>query len=253
MIDFHCHIDLFPDPEHAIDVINRSGHYVLSVTTTPKAFAKTAHLARKSRRIRTALGLHPQIAHERLSELPLFDRLIGETEYVGEVGLDGGEEYRPHYDKQLIAFKHVLKTCEAVGGRVLSIHSRHAASDVLELLHAHPDAGTPVLHWFSGSQAELQRAVKAGCWFSVGGPMVKSRAGLKRIAAMPRDRVLTETDAPFAASPQSALGTELQMTTTRLSETWSCSYQDAAEQLKQNLRQVGSQCCRGGQAFIENE
>src|SRR5437868_5038347 len=56
---------------------------------------------RDSQRIRTALGLHPQLAHERKSELALFDALLPKTDYVGEIGLDGSPEYRPHWNDQV--------------------------------------------------------------------------------------------------------------------------------------------------------
>ena len=42
----------------------------------------------------------------------------------------------------------------------------------MDVLARHSDAGVPVLHWFSGTKAELQRAVAMGCWFSVGPAMV---------------------------------------------------------------------------------
>ena len=62
--------------------------YVLSVTTTPSAWKGTHALAPRSKYVRTALGLHPELAHERYSELPLFDQLLSDTRYVGEIGLD---------------------------------------------------------------------------------------------------------------------------------------------------------------------
>ena len=73
MIDFHCHLDLFPNPAGLVEECERRSLYVLSVTTTPSAFLGTRELSSGSRRIRTALGLHPQLAHERKGELPLFD------------------------------------------------------------------------------------------------------------------------------------------------------------------------------------
>jgi hypothetical protein len=80
---------------------------------------------------------------------------------------------------------------------VLGSHgNRRAADEVLGLLRCH-DAGIPVLHWFTGTPEELRNAVAAGCWFSVGPAMLKSEAGRARAAAMPRHRVLTETDGPF--------------------------------------------------------
>lgn len=75
MIDFHCHLDLYPNPAKIIAEADAAGIYVLSVTTTPKAWRETARLAKGMKRIRTAVGLHPQIAHERLQELALFEEL----------------------------------------------------------------------------------------------------------------------------------------------------------------------------------
>ena len=70
MIDFHVHIDLYPDPAapwygSAIPMVCN----VLSVTTTPSAWKGTSELALPGSRMRTALGSHPQIAHQRKSEL----------------------------------------------------------------------------------------------------------------------------------------------------------------------------------------
>ena len=76
MIDFHCHLDLYPDPVAVVEQCSKDGTYVLSVTTTPSAWLGTKRLALHAPRIRTALGLHPQIAHERIRELSLFDTLI---------------------------------------------------------------------------------------------------------------------------------------------------------------------------------
>ncbi len=116
MIDFPCHLDLYPDPEMAVRLANESGIYVLSVTTTPKAWRQTSSLAKNCPRIRTALGLHPQLAHERYHELPLFEGLIGETNYVGEVGLDGLPELKPHAAIQRRVFEAVLRISAKSGG-----------------------------------------------------------------------------------------------------------------------------------------
>lgn len=197
MIDFHCHLDLYPDPKGVAAAAAASGAHILSVTTTPSAWSGTSALAMDGRRIRTALGFHPVVAHERRRELGLFDALICETRYVGEVGLDGSPDLKGHVAIQHEVFRHVLRTCATHGGRVLSIHSRRATGAVLDLLRTEPNAGVPILHWFSGSATELKRAVDLGCWFSVGPAMVRTRRGAALIASMPRDRILPETDGPF--------------------------------------------------------
>jgi TatD DNase family protein len=198
VIDFHCHLDLYPDPHAVAAECRRRGLYVLSVTTAPSAWNGTKALSNGSDRIRTAIGLHPQIAHERKTELPLFDRIVAETSYVGEVGLDGSPELRAHWNAQVAVFEHILAECRRVGGRIISIHSRRAAKAVLDRVEKLSGAGTPILHWFSGSIGELERAIALGCWFSVGPAMLASEKGRALAAKMPRDRVLTESDGPFA-------------------------------------------------------
>ncbi len=96
MIDFHCHLDLYPDPQAIVRAADKAGIYILSVTTTPKAWRGTSALAKECARIRTALGFHPQLAHQRHHELALFEGLLPETRYVGEIGLDGTPEFREH-------------------------------------------------------------------------------------------------------------------------------------------------------------
>ncbi len=134
MIDFHCHLDLYPDPHAVAQDCAARGLYVLSVTTTPSAWKGTSALAAGAPRIRTGLGLHPQLAHERKRELELFERLLPETRYVGEIGLDGAPEYKPYWSDQMAVFKRILDACRNAGGRILSIHSRRAASAVLDVL-----------------------------------------------------------------------------------------------------------------------
>jgi TatD DNase family protein len=198
VIDFHCHLDLYPDPVAVRDECVRCGQYILSVTTTPSAWKGTSALAADSKRIRTGLGLHPQLAHERHNELALFDTLLLETRYVGEIGLDGTPEFRTHWQTQVAVFEHILSKCSESGGRIMSLHSRRASGAVLDFLERFPGAGVPVLHWFSGSVRDLDRAIKLGCWFSVGPAMLTGEKGRALAARMPRERVLTESDGPFA-------------------------------------------------------
>lgn len=196
MIDFHCHVDLFPNPHDIARECRERQIQVLSVTTTPSAWAGTSALGGGT--VLTALGLHPQLAHERKSELSLFDQILLNCAYVGEVGLDGAPEFKRHWQDQTDVLRHVLEACERVGGRIMSIHSRRASTPVLEALEAHPAAGLSILHWFSGTPRELDRAVALGCWFSVGPAMLASKRGRDLARRMPQARVLTESDGPFA-------------------------------------------------------
>jgi TatD DNase family protein len=240
LIDFHCHLDLYPEPHAVAAAAMDSGAYILSVTNTPSAWSGTSALAAGSKRIRTALGLHPALAHERRRELDLFDHLVGQTRYVGEVGLDGSPELKAHAGVQEEVFRRVLRTCSARGGRILSIHSRRAARPVLDLLRSEPDAGVPILHWFSGSAAELKRAVDQGCWFSIGPAMVRGRRGASLVASMPRDRILPETDGPFAESgDRPLLPGETGEVVAHLSKAWGEAATSVSDRLAENLKILG--------------
>lgn len=241
MIDFHCHLDLYPDPVEAIRQADLSGAYVLSVTTTPKAWRKTSGMAKGRLRIRTALGLHPQVAHERSGELPLFEALLPETGYVGEVGLDGSRDFKAHAATQRKVFETILIMSGRAGGRVLSIHSRSAADEVLDCLRIRADAGTPILHWFSGSATQLRRAVDQGCWFSIGLPMTRSARGRSILATLPRDRVLTETDGPFVENDgRSMAPADVPLTISGLAGVWNVPETEVRDQLRINLKAIGA-------------
>lgn len=197
VIDFHCHLDLYPDPAATARKAVEDGVYILSVTTTPSAFAGTSALAPKGGRIRTALGLHPELAASRQHELRLFHELLPTAEYVGEVGLDGSKPHRDTLTAQAEVLHEILDACAAAGGRIISLHSRGAVEMLLEMLAFEPLAGTFVLHWFSAKPAIIERAASLGCWFSVGSAMIASRSGRDAVDAMPFDRLLPETDGPF--------------------------------------------------------
>ncbi len=212
---------------------------MLSVTTTPSAWKGTSALAAESARIHTGLGLHPQLAHERQNELALFDRFLPETRYVGEIGLDGAAEFRSHWQSQVEVFEHVLRKCRAAGGRIMSVHSRRASGAVLDYLEKDPEAGTPVLHWFSGSLRDLDRAATLGCWFSIGPAMLASEKGRGLAARMPRERVLTESDGPFAQISRAAvMPWQVENAVEELSRLWSVPPEDVEESIRRNLQEL---------------
>lgn len=200
MMDMHCHIDLYANP---LDVIKRSvaaNLYVLSVTTTPKAWEGTHALTKDFPRFQTSLGLHPQLAHLRAHELEIFDRLVNQTRYIGEIGLDGSKEYRAHIDIQLKVFRHILDVCKHDSQKIFTVHSRLAVSEVLRELSNYSVAGKVILHWYMGTKSEMIEAVRLGCYFSVGPTMTRSIQGKRVLSWLPRDKILLETDGPFATA-----------------------------------------------------
>lgn len=239
MIDFHCHLDLYPDPHAVVAECVRRGTHILSVTTVPSAFEGTLALAPPNGRIRTALGLHPELAVSRERELKLFEELIARTRYVGEVGLDGSRAHRSSLDRQRGILEHILQLCAGAGGRIITLHSRGATSALLDVLQRHTEAGRFLLHWFSGTPKDIERAKELGCWFSVGPAMLSSARGLSVAKMLPPDRLLPETDGPFGQRLGVPLMPwEAERIVPVLCDVWGETSDNMRARLKDNLRSL---------------
>nr|WP_319250613.1 Qat anti-phage system TatD family nuclease QatD [uncultured Celeribacter sp.] len=209
-VDFHCHLDLYQNMEAVYARCEAERCLTLAVTTTPKAFARNAEMARTRRFVHAALGMHPQLVAQRASELSLFEELVHSTRYVGEVGLDAGHRFYPSFERQKLVFERVMTLCAKLGDKVISIHSVRTARQVLDVIErtgAHRTC-VPVLHWFNASGSEIRRALDLGCYFSVNEQMLLVPRGRKLLETVPIERILTETDAPFLSdkSPGDVLG-----------------------------------------------
>jgi len=200
LVDFHCHLDLYPDFENIVRECDQLGIYTLAVTTTPRAWQRNHELASRTKYVRAALGIHPQLVDKLGDVIDLWERLLPETRYVGEVGLDASPSHYRSFEQQQKIFRRVLESCALADDKILSIHSVRAATPVLDMVERHlpRERSKVVLHWFSGSKAEARRAVAMGCWFSVNAAMMQNErmAGIVK-SVVPLDRILTETDGPF--------------------------------------------------------
>jgi TatD DNase family protein len=218
-VDAHCHIDLYKVPQRAIDHAENDRIYTIAVTNAPSVFAHTAALAAGSRYVRAAIGLHPELVHSHKHELETFRECLSQTRYVGEVGLDyltSDEEVR---SQQRLVLSTVAGWASDSGDKILTVHSRRAIRDVISILSG--IKAKVILHWFSGTKKDLERAVNCGFFFSVNNAMLRSHAGRALILQMPKDRVLTETDGPFIQDgPEPATPSTVKTTVRELAELW---------------------------------
>src|SRR5690348_12050008 len=100
-VDFHCHLDLYPNQVEVIEECEEARVFTLGVTTTPKAWDRNFTLSKACRYVRPALGLHPQLVSERAAEMSLWETLLPQARYVGEVGLDASPEHVRSYEAQI--------------------------------------------------------------------------------------------------------------------------------------------------------
>jgi len=196
LIDAHCHIDLFPKPADLVTVIDEQRIHTIAVTNAPFVFRHTQALATKSPFLHAALGLHPELIATHGSQLDQMLTLLCETRFVGEVGLDYCTTDHSLRDRQVSVFTRILEECAKLGDKVITVHSRRAARDVIAAVGP-KFPGRVILHWFSGTRADVRKAISYGLWFSVNHAMTQSANGCTILSELPPDQVLTETDGPF--------------------------------------------------------
>lgn len=197
-VDTHCHLDRFSDPQLTLEAANDAGVSMIAVTESPSMFRTLLLTLGERDCLSIALGIHPLRAHT-VDDFgyEMFAEMLGRTEFVGEVGIDGSRSGKETLSLQAALFERILSE-PAIESKVLTVHSRGAEAETIERLES--TKVTAILHWYTGSLRNLDRALDAGLWFSVNAAMLRSKSGRSIIAALPPDRVLTETDGPYARS-----------------------------------------------------
>ena len=198
LVDTHCHLDLYPDPPAVLQRIEMSGVHTIAVTNTPSVFAPLVRLVGQSNHANVALGLHPELAQERVGELSLFESLIAHTRFIGEVGLDYATPDSAVRALQRKILGSIIAWCQNSGDKVVSVHSRRAADDVVDAFGRF--RGTFILHWYSGSVRTLSKALANGAYVSVNPAMIRSEHSMALLKHVAPERILTETDGPFVSA-----------------------------------------------------
>jgi TatD DNase family protein len=236
-VDAHVHIDRFRDPAGVLAAAEAAGVVCLAVTETPRDFEMLRLRAGRREKLRLALGAHPLRASSLSREhLRAFATLVADTDYVGEVGLDGSREGRPSLPQQRRVFEHVLEM-SGIHDCVLSVHSRGAEAETIDQLANARVAA--ILHWYSGALKHAERAVEAGLYFSINAAMLRSQKGMRLLLALPRNRVLTETDGPYGKTAgRAAEPASVPALVADLSGAWSCDPEEARDQVWTNMARI---------------
>ena len=209
LVDSHCHLD-FPDFDaERSDVVARAraagvGH-LLTICTRLGHVRRNLDLVEPLPDVSLAVGVHPHEADgegdvevDRLVEIAAHAKVVG----IGETGLD---YYYAHStpERQQASFRTHIRAAQAAGVPVI-VHTRDAEDDTIAILREEAGAaGTlrGVLHCFSGTRRLAEAAVELGMHVSFSGILTFKRAEeLRETArALPEDRLLVETDAPYLA------------------------------------------------------
>ena len=188
------------------------------------------------------VGIHPENLSglasdylEQLTELLKHPRVVA----LGEIGLDY------HWDipreEQNRVFEEQLKLARELDIPVV-IHDREAHGDVMALLRKYQPKG--LMHCFSGSVEMLKEVLKLGMSISLGGTVTfkNARVPVEVAAAVPLDRLLLETDAPYL-SPVPNRGkrndsTNIAHTAQRIAEIRNMDAQELIDVTTENAKRL---------------
>lgn len=200
MIDIHAHL-CFPDFDRDIGmVVERSRKELAGVIVSSARHGegvKALELCRKNRGfLFPTLGHHPTEGDEWDRVIELIRENKEEIVGVGEVGLDYHWEKDPGKKAdQRRVFQEFIGLAQEIS-KPLVIHSWDAERDCFEMVR---DSGlTAVFHCFSGKRDLAQEIVSVpGFYISISTQVLFNRSIRKVAKAIPLDRLLLETDAPF--------------------------------------------------------
>jgi len=237
MIDTHCHVDLYPRPTEVAAGADRAGILTVIVTNLPSAFERALPFVQPLRNIRLALGLHPLVAEQHEAEREKFTALVDKTSYIGEVGLDFSRAGYSTKELQIESFRFVLRALRGKP-KFITLHSRRAESTVLDILEEEGRAPV-VFHWYSGSLADLKRALDLGHFFSINPAMFDSPNGRKIVASLPQERVLTESDGPFVkVRGRAAAPADVAYAEEGLASLWEQERHEVTAKIRQNFLEL---------------
>jgi TatD DNase family protein len=208
LVDSHCHLD-FPDFAPDLDGVMARARdagvgAMVTICTRLSRFDEIRAIAEARENVWCSVGVHPHEAAEegvsepsRLLELARHPRVVG----FGETGLDYYYEHSPR-EAQRRSFRAHIAAARATG-LPLIVHTRDADDDTVAVLAEEHAKGpfTGLIHCFSSSRELAEKALKIGFYISISGIVTfkKAEALRETVRAVPLERLLVETDAPYLA------------------------------------------------------
>lgn len=210
LVDSHCHIDdekFAADRDEVVERALAAGVEQMVVIGTgegPPDLEAGIRIAEDYGAVLATVGVHPEYAARVTPGLfDLISDLLNHAKVIaiGEIGLDYHWDPSTR-DVQQEVFIEQMRIARAKKKPIV-IHTRDAWDDTFALLGEHwQPAGLPcVLHCFTGTPEQAQRALDMGFYLSFGGIVTYPKALEVQASAklVPLDRMLVETDAPYLA------------------------------------------------------
>lgn len=198
LIDTHCHIHESDYPLPLADVLQRAHENgvdkMICVGTSEASSVDAVRMAQGYNHIFASVGVHPHDTKDgygQIAELAKQGAIA-----VGEIGLDYYYNHSPR-EVQIAALEAQIQI--ALDNNLpIIFHVREAFDDFWPLFdNFHGVRG--VLHSFTDSQENLDQAFARGLYVGINGisTFTKDPVQQKMYAAIPLEKMLLETDAPF--------------------------------------------------------
>jgi len=203
-VDAHCHLQderLANDVENVIRRARRAGvERIICNGTSEADWEAVSRLAKRFEEIIPCFGLHPWYISNRSPQwMDLLRRMLERHPEAGcgEIGLDHAMKERNDKEQAEIFLQQTRLAAEL--NRPVSVHCRRAwgALQAMEREMRRLPRGF-MIHAYSGSADLVQPLTRMGALFSFAGGITRptNRRGSAALKAVPRDRLLIETDAP---------------------------------------------------------
>ena len=208
LVDSHCHLD-FPDFGGDLDaVLARAAQAgvgtMQTICTRVTEFDAVRGLAEAHAPVWCSVGIHPHhvaeepaVSTDHLVRMAAHPKVIG----IGETGLDFHYDNSPRPEQEASFRRHIAASRET--GLPLIVHTRSADEATCRVLREEAGKGAfpGVIHCFSAGPAVAETALDIGLSISFSGILTfKNAEAVRAVArAVPADRLLVETDAPYLA------------------------------------------------------
>jgi TatD DNase family protein len=257
LFDVHAHLthpDLSSDIEGIVSRAQAAGlTTIVSNGLNPADNAAVLELARRFPIVKPALGLYPVDAvladmlaagesypgqREAWPTQVAIDWLrahVDQAFAIGEIGLDGHWVKEPFWPAQDEAFRALVRLAMDAGKAII-IHTRKRERRTLELLD---ELGATRVNWhcFTGRLSLAREITRRGHYVSIPANVRRSESFTRMLEALPRERLLLETDSPYLGpeKEQQNEPANVQKTAAFAAELWQTSEASAAAQLAQNF------------------
>lgn len=253
LFDSHTHInfkDFDDDRDAVIARCLADDVWMINVGSDVLNSQKAVDIAHQyARGVYASVGIHPNDAGDA-GDFSMIERMAADEKVVaiGETGLDyfriADQESGIKEKQQALFIKHIELAKKV--RKPLIIHCRDAHKDLLSILNSlfviHDSSPKGVMHFFCGSAKEALAYCDLGFYISFSGVITFARDYDEAVRAVPLDRILVETDAPFVAPvPFRGKRNEphyVEYAARKVAELKGISFEEVAEQTTKNARKL---------------